>query len=375
MLAPFGSMIVGIDASRANKPKRTGTEWYSFHIIQEFKAIIPADITVRLYTREPLLPDFFPLPSNWEVKILHWSPKYVWTLVRLSWEMLFYPCDVLFVPAHGLPLILPKRTVVTLHDIGFERFPELYKKIQIWYHKFVVRQAHKRASAIITISEFTKQELLDVYGQPQGKLIVVPNTQELDFKPNTEAKAEVAKIFGITQPYYFFVGRIEHKKNVLNIMRAFVANKQILPETHLVLAGAPGNAFAEVKDEIEKNNLQERIHLLSWIPQPQIIILMAGALAFVFPSRYEGFGIPILEAFASGTPVITSNRGACAEVAGETALLVDPEDVNQIAKAMELLAVDNKKRQMFIAAGIEKSKNFSWNKTAIQTWKIINEVV
>lgn len=364
--------MIGIDASRANKPKRTGTEWYSFHLIQEFKTIIPVDVTVRLYTREPLLPDFFPLPPNWQVKMLNWPPKYLWTLLRLSWEMLVSPCDVLFVPAHGLPLILPKRTVLTLHDIGFERFPQLYKKIQVWYHRFVVRQAYRRASSIITISEFSKQELLDVYGSPKGNLLVVPLAGEAEFKLDAQSKEKVAEQLGVANPYFFFVGRIEHKKNVLNIVRSFALHAKDFPDTHLVLAGAPGNAYDEVISEIQKNNLTERIHVLSWVPQEHIVLLMAGALAYVFPSRYEGFGIPILEAMASGTPVITSDRGACAEVAGGAALLVDPEDVSAITKAMKEV-IDNLCREELIVLGLARAKEFSWRNTAQLTWDVIKK--
>src|SRR3989338_10301756 len=111
-------------------------------------------------------------PPNWEERTLSWPPKYLWTLLRLSWEMFFSPPDLLFIPAHGLPLVLPKRTVATIHDIGFERFPELYRRRALWYHRFVVRRALKRSSAIITISEWTKKEIQSVFGNTRPPIFV-----------------------------------------------------------------------------------------------------------------------------------------------------------------------------------------------------------
>ena len=155
-------MVLGIDASRANKKERTGVEWYSYFLIQEFKKIIPQDIQVVLYSPDPLREDLLPLPANWQVKILKWSFKF-WTLLRFSWEMLFHKPDVLFVPSHIIPFFPPNRSFTTIHDIGFKRFPESYSGPERRLQDFGVRRALSCAQTIFTPSEFTKNELLDVY--------------------------------------------------------------------------------------------------------------------------------------------------------------------------------------------------------------------
>lgn len=166
-------MTIGIDASRANKKEKTGTEWYSYYLIQHLKKIIPPQYRVILYAKEPLTDGLEILPANWQSKVLNWPPKFLWTQWRLSLEMLFHPVDLLFVPAHTISLIHPKKTVTVCHDIGFVRFPQYYSVKERMYHRFTMWLALKCAKIIITPSQFTKNEIMDVYKVSEKKIKVI----------------------------------------------------------------------------------------------------------------------------------------------------------------------------------------------------------
>lgn len=367
-------MIIGIDASRATRLQKTGVEWYSHHLIQHLKKVIPDDVVVRLYSPEPLASEFGNLPKNWESCVLKWPPKYLWTLGRLSWEMLRRPPDLLFQPSHVLPLILPKQTVTTIHDIGFERYPEVYPWQQRWYHHWNTKRALRVCSNVITISDWSAAEIKNVYGKFRAKVSVVLLAHDSAlFNNNISAEkiVDARKKYNLTAPYFIFVGRLEGKKNILRIIEAFAEFKKENSNYDLVLIGPAGNMAAEALQKIKKENLDSNVKILSWIAADDLPALLRGASALVFPTLYEGFGLPILESFAVGTPVITSNRGANSEVAGEAALLVNPENMEEIAKAMQSIVKDQSLVNLFRVDGLARAQQFSWQKTAAETWEVI----
>ena len=204
------SILIGIDASRANKIKKTGTEWYSYHLIQELKKIAPQyrDAGFILYSAEPLRGDLGILPRNWESRVLAWSPKRFWTQIRLSWEMWRRPPDILFIPAHTIPIIHPKKVVTTVHDLGFINFPKAYGWLEKIYHKFALNFAVKNATKIITVSEFTKNELIKYTKIIPEKVAVVYNSHDSERYKIISDKSAVEKVLGfsayaqepITQP-------------------------------------------------------------------------------------------------------------------------------------------------------------------------------
>ncbi|MBU1179812.1 glycosyltransferase family 4 protein [Patescibacteria group bacterium] len=357
-------MIIGIDASRANKKEKTGVEWYSYFLIQEFKKIIPQDIQVILYSPAPLREDLLPLPPNWQVKILHWPFRF-WTLIRFSWEMLWHKPDILFVPSHIIPFFPPKRTFTTIHDIGFRRFPEHYSWLQRKLLNFGAKSAKKHAKTILTISEFTKNELIDVYKISEDKIKPIylgyDNTK---YKSLYEQRLPLLiEKYGIKKPYLFYIGRLEKKKNIENMLKAVKE-----PDIDLVLAGKPGYGYEKIKFAII--NRKSAI-LLGWVPQEDVPALMAGAEIFLYPSLYEGFGIPILEAFACGTPVITSNRASMPEVAGDAALLVNPDNPQEISEAIQKILRNPEIKDNLINRGKERCRQFSWQRCAEETLNVL----
>lgn len=368
-------ITIGIDASRANVRERTGTEWYCYYLLQQFaKLYDPTRHTVILYVKEPLVPDLQNLPSSWEVRVLRWPPRLLWTQVRLSLAML-WPSrrpDVLFIPAHTIPILHPRRTVYVAHDLGFEREPELYANTYIggramhWlirlftfgrygtteldYHRWSMRFAMRHASHIIAISHFTKAELLDCYPGTADRITVVHNGfDRAAFTPPADATPP--------PPYLFYVGRIERKKNIDRLLEAFHVLKQQYHIPHqLWLAGNLGFGFKHFQPAGD-------IKLLGYVPAADLPRLMQQAAVFVFPSHYEGFGIPILEALASGTKVACSDIPALREVGGAACWYFSPTDARQMADVIyQCIQAERRHPQI---------DQFSWEQCGRETWQVL----
>jgi len=367
----FEFMLIGIDASRANKPKKTGVEWYSYHLIEEFKKI-DKDNRYFLFTDKPLQGALAICPDNFEERVLKWPLPRFWTLSRLSLEMKFgreIP-DVLFVPAHTIPLFNPSKVVVTVHDIGFEHFPELYPWADKLYHRLTIRFIKRFADQIITVSEYSKKDIRDYYKIPSEKIRVVLNGFD---SVNYRKLDSPASPLG--NPYILFIGRLEEKKNIPRLVNAFGKFKSKNPEDKhkLVLIGKRGFGFERVQKNIIENNLQTEVIFPGWIDDKDLPIWLNCADLFVFPSLFEGFGIPVLEAMASGCPVICSNATSLPEAAGEAALLFDPENEHEIVEKMEQVLLKPEVAADLRRRGFDRAQNFSWEKCARQTLQVIRE--
>ncbi|MDZ4243530.1 MAG: glycosyltransferase family 1 protein [Candidatus Doudnabacteria bacterium] len=395
------NMLLGIDASQANRDIRSGTEWYAFYLIQEFKRLLRGrnDVRIRLYARNHLRPDLVAdLPENFEIRILRWPFKYFWVQKRLSLEMLLHPPDILFCPAHTIPLIHPKKTFTTLHDIGFEDYPELYDKLSLWYHKFSARLGVKKAYHIFTVSQFSKSRIMEVYDCPSEKITVTYlgyDAEKFKTRERPEVEPRLAK-YGLSyKNYLFFVGRMEPKKNILNIVKAYERLLSLRAERSnpkadeiasssldkledprndapiLALAGRKVNVRDVEAYLAGKPELSAKIKFIGHFEEGDLAFLYAGAIILVFPTLYEGFGLPIIEAQACGTPVVTSNTSSCAEVAGQGAIIVDPEIPEEISEAIRQLLSDPKLREEKISAGFENIKRFSWQQCARTTFDLL----
>lgn len=370
---------IAIDASRANKDHKTGTEWYSYHVIEELKKIIPESVQVVLYTPRPLQGALGRLPANWQEKVLSWPPRYLWTQLRLWWEIFFRLPEVFFVPAHTIPFLpIRKKTrvLVNVHDVGFKRQPELYKPVQIFYHGLTMKKILHRADVIITISQFSRREIEELYRVPAKKIAVVHLGYDSSFyraltEQEKSVSNEILSKYRLKQPYILYVGRLEKKKNIGGMVKAFVLIKAKQENLRLVLAGNAGNEYQPVKDIIANLRLAEEIILPGYIAQEDLPAVIGAAEAFLFPTWYEGFGLPILEAMACGVPVITSDLEPHREVAGGAAVLVNPAKPEELAQAMSRLLTDSVWRQSWIDKGWARAGAFSWAKTAEKIWRLM----
>lgn len=386
-------VTIGIDASRANVDHRTGTEWYIFNVLQELKQLIPAvGYRVILYTKTPLRADLLPLPPHWQVLTLRWRGV-LWTQLRLSLHFLkwWQRPDILFIPAHTLPIIHPRRIVYVAHDLGFERWPKLYANTLIggrlmnWlvrgvtlgrygssefdYHHWSMRWAVKQAATIIAISHFTKRELQHFYAVAAERIQVIHNGfTSTDFFPLPAERRQHIP------PYILYIGRVERKKNLQNLVSAMGQLRQ-LPH-QLWLAGLSGFGAQAIRQLVTQLQLEAVVRFLGYVPQAELNSMLNQAAVFAFPSAYEGFGIPILEAMASGTPVVCSDIPALREIGGTACRYFDQTDPAAIAQVVQsVLQLSSHERERMVNRGYSQVKNFSWQRCASATWNVLRLTV
>ncbi len=371
-------MLIGIDASRATAVRRTGTENYSLYLIRELLAL-SGDHRVRLYFNRP--PSAGLLPSGAEWRIMPF-PR-LWTHLRLSQEMLATPPDLLFVPSHVLPLVHPRRCVVTIHDLGFHRHPEAHTLFQNLYLRWSTRYNATTATRVLADSEATRQDLIQFYGTPADKIdVVYPGHEDLEPLTDPAALAAIRARYGLSSSYLLYVGTLHPRKNLVRLVEAFASMLQAMAsrpqplasDLKLVLAGQKGWLYDEIFGRVRKLGLTERVLFTGYVPPAELPALLSGALAFVFPSLYEGFGLPVLEAMACGTPVVCSDASSLPEVAGNAALLVDPLDTAAWAEALSQIAGDGELRRTLVDRGFQQVRRFSWRRCAEETLRVLEDV-
>lgn len=374
-------MLIGIDASRANRQQKTGTEWYAYYII---KGLIELDRQNQyiLYSDQSFDLDFTQLAeqyTNVRLKVLHWPLKRFWTLGRLTLEMLLFPPQVLFVPSHVLPLFSRAKLVNTIHDVGFMAYSQFYKKSDRQYLKWSTNQAVRRADKLIVVSEFTKQELIKYFPAATTKTIeVVYHGYDRDlYNPEKiTSKDEVLGRYGLKKPYFLYIGRLESKKNIIGLLNGFRQYCQDNPDNReeLVLAGKRGQEFADIVNLLNDPVLKDRVKELGWTPEADIPTLLSSAVVFVMPSWYEGFGMPLVQAMALGTPIIAANSGSLPEVATEAGLYFDPTSADELAQKLTEIVNNQDLRYNLSKAGITRAKLFSWQKAAQETLTSLEQI-
>ncbi|MFA6307689.1 MAG: glycosyltransferase family 1 protein [Patescibacteria group bacterium] len=358
-------MYIGLEATRANKSYKTGTEWYAWHLLQEFKKI-DRNNKFNVYYNKYIAGDLKDAPDNFYFKSLPWPFKKFWTHLRLGWELIIRPVDKFFA-TNALPFFGRGEMIVTIHDLGFYKNPELYHPLERIYQKLSHSFAIKRADKIITISETTKQDIIKYFPSAQNKIKVIYLGYNQDsFKAMSgEDKKEFINQYDYPDKYLLYIGRLENKKNILSLIKAYQKSSRKWP---LVLAGRPGNyGYSEIETLANSEDLKDDILLLGYISQINYPKLLAAASAFVFPSKFEGFGLPVLEAMASGVPVTCSAISALQEVAQDNVLYFNPNNIEDIKDKLEIIFNDEEKRNELINKGLKRAKNFSWSKTARET--------
>ncbi|PJA88312.1 MAG: hypothetical protein CO139_03790 [Candidatus Moranbacteria bacterium CG_4_9_14_3_um_filter_36_9] len=368
---------IGIDGSRYFLKQRTGIEEYSYQITKGLRNKLNSQQVV-LYVRKNQEIDFS-LPENWKIKVISW-PRF-WTQIGLSWELLFHPVDVLFIPAHVVPIIRAKNTVVTIHGLEYEFCPEAYSFWERFYMRFSIKNSCRWAKTIIAVSENTKKDLMKLYGVAENKIKVVYEGHDNKLATHN-SQLETQKKYDFK--YLLFVGRLEERKNISGIISAFEILKEKYQIPHkLVLAGKPGYGYEKIESQsrVIMTNLKskEEIIFTGFIGGEEKENLIKNAEVFLFPTFYEGFGLPILEAQNLGVPVVASNNSSIPEIVcsgltatdEKSAVLVDPNDIGAIAEAVHQLISDKNIRDDIIKKGLENVKRFSWEKCAEEIAEVL----
>ena len=367
-------MRIGFDASRLSVSQRTGTEHYTWELLRALGAIDRHN-RYLLYTngRPAALP---PLPPNYSVRPIPF-PR-LWTHLRLSAEMLLHPPDVLFVPAHVLPLWSPQRAVVTIHDLGYLHYPEAHPPAQQLYLRLSTLWNARRATHILAVSEATRRDIVRYCGVPESKISVVYHGVGERFRPVADPRRlqQVLDRYGVRPPYLLYVGTIQPRKNLERLIEAFARflARQGATAPGLVIAGKRGWMTEAIERRAQELGIADRVRFIGYVAGGDLPALVGGALAYLLPSLYEGFGMPVLEAQACGTPVLASAVSSLPEVAGDAALLVDPLDVDAIAAGIEQLVVDPSLRSRLRDRGLQHVSGWTWERTARETLAVLEAV-
>ncbi|MBT3865360.1 glycosyltransferase family 4 protein [Candidatus Peregrinibacteria bacterium] len=370
-------MKIGIDASRYRHDTATGVEWYSYHITNGIigEALKRELNEVVLYApREFKIPKELEHPRKIRKRIL--PARRLWTLWKLSMEMRKNPPDVLFVPAHTLPLIRPAFSVVTIHDTAFRYLKKSYSRFAYWHLNWSTKYAVKHASKIIVPSSATKQDLVQLFKCPTDKIVVVPHGFKKNKHLDEDKVSENLEYFGFDgkeNPYVFFVGRLESKKNLAKLVEAFATFVKDHPEWRLVLAGKRGVGFEEILDKVRELKISEKVLMPGYVDEQEKAYLYKNCSVFAFPSLYEGFGFPILEAFTYKKPVLTSHVSSMPEVAGDAALYCDPFDASSIARGLDKLASDKDYANELVEKGLGRLDEFTWEKAVKKTYDVLSK--
>jgi len=366
-------MRIGFDGSRAFIENKTGTENYSYQILKTLLKIDKKNEYI-IYVRPGTITDAI-VQHNARVVTINW-PR-LWTQVGLAKQTFQDNLDILFVPAHTSPLIHKRglKTVVTVHDLGSEYLPRAHQLKQRLYLKWITKYQLKTASKLIAVSNSTKTDLIKKAGIDSKKIEVIYEGFDKNlFKPvKGDVLINSLKEFDLVPlEYFLFVGTIQPRKNLERLIKAFSINSLARsPKTKLIIVGSKGWLYDDIFKLPKKLGIEEKVKFLGRVEDKQLPALYSGAIALIFPSLFEGFGLPIIEAQASGCPVLISNVSSMPEIAGKGALFVNPYSLEDIIRGIREIG---EIRGELIKKGFENVKRFSWEKCAVQTLKVFYEV-
>lgn len=363
-------MHIALDASRTTVAQRTGTEAYALHLLSALLAL-DSPHRWRLYFRDSPPPELFsPGPNRTLVTL---PQRRLWTHLGLGPALTRDGVDGVFVPAHVLPFRNRTPSVMTVHDLGYLYHPEAHTRLQRWYLDQSTRYAVRHARHLLADSQATRADLIRHYQADPARITVVYPALPGEFSPvrHPARRAPVLAKYDLTTRYFLYVGTIQPRKNLIRLIDAFATlpNDGVL----LALAGRPGWLSEPILQHIQARGLGNRVRSLGYVPDEDLPALYSSALAFVFPSLYEGFGFPVLEAMACGAPVIASTAGSLPEVAGEAALLFDPTDSDTLAAHLHEITVNTPLRQTLMMRGFQQAHRFSWQIAAQQTLTVLEQ--
>lgn len=371
-------MRIGIDA-RMYGAHFTGIGRYCFELIRNL-ARLDTENDYVIFLRKEAFDTFIP-PNPRFTKVLadfgHYSFGEQTGFLRL---LNAQSVDLMHFTHFNAPVFYRRPFVVTIHDLTLTFYPG--KKMNTFLHRmayrFVIRSVTKNARRVIAVSEHTKKDLQETLGVPADKIEVVYNgvSPEFGAAENTDWPG-LSRRLGIARPFFLYTGVWRDHKNVTGMIRAFAKFNAETGHRHdLVITGKPNPAYREVPDTVAALGLAESVCLVGMVSEPDLAALYRHAAAYVFPSFYEGFGLPPLEAMQSGTPVIASNTSAIPEICGEgNALYFDPCNPDDMAEKMRVIIADDSVRQQLIDRGLSRVRQFTWEKAAGQVLSIYHSVL
>lgn len=369
-------MKIAINARFLQTGNLEGIGWYTYELCKRWVQNHPEDQFILIYDR----PQSEWLITGKNVKSVVIGPKsrhffsfWYWFDVQIPKIMRQEQVDVFFSPDNFLSLQTAVPTVLTTHDIAHFHYPRQVAWMHRPYYRLFIPRFLKKATHIVCVAEHGKADLIAHYQVPMEKITVVPNGTRAIFQPLSDAeKTQVKAEFSNGADYFFFLGAIHPRKNVLGLLRAYELFREKSGATvRLLIAGKMAWQVQEITAAHAASTYRDDILFLGYLPEETAAELMASALALTYLSFFEGFGLPVLEALCTDTPVITSNTSSLPEVAGEAALLVDPYDVEQIARAMLRIWSEPDLRADLVKKGQLQRQQFSWDRAAADIYTIL----
>ncbi|MBI3576849.1 glycosyltransferase family 4 protein [Candidatus Gottesmanbacteria bacterium] len=367
-------MIIAIDGYEANDSRRVGIGRYAYEILSNIYRL-NSQHTFRIYLPNAPLPDMPLETTRWRYLVL--SPKRLWTFFRLPLALSTDTprADVVFSPTHYIPRFVNIPRVMAIMDLSYIAYPELFRPKDLHQLIYWTKYSATHAAKILTISQFSRDAIIKEYGRaPKDVVVTYPGLTMQNSKFKIPASPAVRQnSFGT---YILSVGTLQPRKNYVRLIEAFASLLSKHPDLELIIVGKKGWLYEEILEAPRKYGIADKVKFLDFVSDDRLPALYQAAKCFVLPSLYEGFGLPVLEAMAAGTIVVTSNVSSLSEVAGEAGIYVDPLSVESIAKGLAQ-AIGEKgtdKGKDRIAAGMRQAKQFSWEKAARQTLAILEKI-
>lgn len=375
---PYLSLRIGLNAhllALGETYRGAGINGYIYHLLRHLPGSRPPDGRPMEFVAF-LHDEQFAAPPGLAVERSRWNTAGPWR--RILWEQTRLAVwarrlDLLHGLAYALPLACACRAVVTVHDLSFLRYPQAFRRLNRAYLRWITRASVRKAGRVIAVSESTRQDVIARCGVPAERVVAVPNGVAEAFRPADPAEvAAFRQCKGLPERFFLFLGTLEPRKNIERLLAAYALFLQSRPAhatevPSLVIAGAKGWFYDTIFAHVQRLKLSDRVLFPGFVPTAELPWWYRAAALFVYPSLFEGFGLPVLEAMACGTPVITSNVSSLPEVAGNAALLVPPEDVVALAAAMARAWDDQALAAEMRRAGLEQAGRFSWQRTARET--------
>ncbi len=365
-------MLIAIDGNEANIPQRVGVNQVAFEIIHHL-AKLKTKHQFVVFLKDRPLPDLPPTSDNFSYEVF--GPSKAWVLTGLTFRLFRKPRPkVLFSPSHYIPFLSPVPLVFSIMDLSYEKFGlEYFRAYDLEQLRRWTATSAKKAKKIITISHFTKQDIIDYYHVSPNKIeVIYPGYNQALFHPRiplTKQK-QIRKKYNIIGKYFIYVGTLQPRKNIIALIKAF---SHLGGGTKLVIVGKKGWLYEDIYKVVKKLNLENKVIFTGFTPSEDLPALYKASVAYVLPSLYEGFGIPVIEAQACGTITVISRVSSLPEIAGESAIYINnPKSIEQIAESLrEALSLPRKKRLLLAKQGKENAARFSWEKAAQKTLTVL----
>ena len=371
-------MRIGIDATPMTN--RSGTGYYTQKLIEflgrsdsENRYVIFCPSRYAAHLEHPGMFDY---PNFRLIELRAGTPASIalWRQFALPRHIKKLGIELFHFPSFIASLRIDIPSVVTVHDLCFKLFPEAFSALRRPYYKFIIPQSVKRCDSIIADSESTRNDILKHFGMGNGSVSAI----HLGVDPvrfyhvaDKDERASLREQYNLPEHFILYVGTLEPRKNIPRLIRAFAygVTSKGLPH-HLVIAGRKGWMYGEIFREVRSLNLEKKVHFPGFVQPSQLGVLYSMARSLAYPSLYEGFGLPCLEAMSCGTPVVTSDRSSLPELIQDCGLIVDPDSVDSIAGALNKICSDDECYGDLSVRGIQRARHFSWLTTAKKTVEV-----